>query len=425
MLIYDIIHGYINISPLAKQIIDTIYFQRLRNIHQTGCLYLVFPSAVHTRFEHSIGTYHLAKEMITNIKKNQPELKITDRIVELVSIAGLCHDLGHLAYSHLFDDLILPKLANYNKLNNFKHHEHRSVSLLKIIILKYNININIDEYQFIADLILENTCNYNKWHEYFKIGEWIFSIISNKKNGIDVDKFDYLVRDNTFIGLKISFDFSRLILQSRVIDNELCYPQQAVDDIIHMFFLRYRLHRQIYNHKTVKAIELIIRKILLILDKKHNYVKLLLNSENNPEFYSIITDNIIYDYTNKAIKKLLNNLLERKLPILFHEIVLSSKNKNIKIMEEKIEKFTEIYSEMSEVISYKMNITNNKNKLSFDNIFLYSTQNKNVKFKLDLTTMYPILCNNYYEKIYKFYMIRKEKINLFNILYNNKLNNNK
>ena len=61
MILYDNIHGYIDIDEIASSIIDTPIFQRLRNIHQTGVLYLVFPSACHSRFEHSIGTYHLSK----------------------------------------------------------------------------------------------------------------------------------------------------------------------------------------------------------------------------------------------------------------------------------------------------------------------------------------------------------------------------
>ena len=71
-LIYDNIHGYISIDPIARQIIDTPEFQRLRRIHQTGALFLVFPTANHSRFEHSVGTYNLAKKFIENaFKSNQ------------------------------------------------------------------------------------------------------------------------------------------------------------------------------------------------------------------------------------------------------------------------------------------------------------------------------------------------------------------
>ena len=115
-LIFDNIHGYIEIDEVAKSIIDTPEFQRMRRIHQDGALHYVFPTANHSRFEHSIGTYHLAKKMISTLRNKQPELKITDRIVKVISLAGLCHDLGHLMYSHLFDDLFLSKLGNKDKL---------------------------------------------------------------------------------------------------------------------------------------------------------------------------------------------------------------------------------------------------------------------------------------------------------------------
>jgi HD superfamily phosphohydrolase len=116
MRIHDNIHGYIDLDPIATAIVDTDVFQRLRNIHQTGVLYLVFPTATHSRFEHSIGTYHLAKQMISQIASKQPELKITDEIITLVSLAGLCHDMGHLLFSHLFDDSFLEMIPDYENL---------------------------------------------------------------------------------------------------------------------------------------------------------------------------------------------------------------------------------------------------------------------------------------------------------------------
>ena len=67
-MIYDNIHGYIDINPIAQSIIDTPEFQRLRYIHQTGVLYLVYPTANHSRFEHSIGVYHLGTIMIKKLQ---------------------------------------------------------------------------------------------------------------------------------------------------------------------------------------------------------------------------------------------------------------------------------------------------------------------------------------------------------------------
>ena len=159
MIIYDNIHGYINIDELASSIIETPIFQRLRNIHQTGVLYLVFPTACHSRFEHSIGTYYLSKLMITNIKNSNKELNISEELISLVSIAGLCHDLGHLLFSHLFDNEFIPNLEHYEQLKILTdniYHQNRSTYLLKYLVIKYNINLNNDQLQIINDLINPN-----------------------------------------------------------------------------------------------------------------------------------------------------------------------------------------------------------------------------------------------------------------------------
>ena len=102
MEVYDIIHGNIMIDPLATRIINTEEFQRLRNIKQLGCCNYVFPSAVHTRFEHSIGVYHLASKYIEILKK---EIQFTENQIKCILCAALIHDLGHGPYSHLFDEL--------------------------------------------------------------------------------------------------------------------------------------------------------------------------------------------------------------------------------------------------------------------------------------------------------------------------------
>jgi len=327
MIIYDNIHGYINIDTIASSIIDTPVFQRLRNIHQTGVLYLVYPTANHSRFEHSIGTYHLAKKMITNISIKQPELKITDEIIMLVSIAGLCHDIGHLLFSHLFDDYFLPKLPNYNILVERTPnvlHENRSIVLLNYLVDKYKINLDKYQLKVIADLIYPKKAEYNKWKQQYMVGRWIFQIISNPINSIDVDKFDYLIRDTKAVGLKFSFDYSRIIEEARVINvnnkQNICYSMQSSEDIYHMFFLRYRLHRNIYNDKAVKAIEILILQLLFEIEKEHKI------SENieDPEKMIKLDDMLIWRYNNTIIDGIMEKLNTRQIPrMVYQEISLN------------------------------------------------------------------------------------------------------
>jgi len=371
MLIYDNIHGYIKIDPIASKIVDTHVFQRLRNIKQTGALYLVFPTATHSRFEHSIGTYFLATKMINNIAFNQPSLKITEEIIMLVGIAGLCHDLGHLLFSHLFDDMFLPLLDNYKdleeKTNNI-HHENRSINLLSYIIDTYKIDINKEQLKFIGDLINPKNSDYNLWPKKYKVGKWIFQIISNPLNSIDVDKFDYLLRDTQAVGLKLSFNYSRIIGEARVIDKKICYSSQCSEDIYHMFFIRYRLYRQIYNHKAVKAIEILIIKILFELEKEYKISEYILD----PEKMLDLVDSYVFNRTtNPIINSLLKQINCRDLPKMVYQNV-SINPIDIDDFSQKLkEKFKSNY----EIIKFKVGYVGGKSSNPLNHIYFYNLKN--------------------------------------------------
>ena len=114
--IYDPVHGFITITPLMQNIIDTPEFQRLRDLKQLGAVHYVYPSATHTRFEHSLGVSHLAGIMAENLIQyaslhNTPEEIYSEVInkektIELCRIAGLIHDIGHGPFSHLYDNQV-------------------------------------------------------------------------------------------------------------------------------------------------------------------------------------------------------------------------------------------------------------------------------------------------------------------------------
>jgi HD superfamily phosphohydrolase len=99
-----VVYGQIEFSePLLKEIIDSRPFQRLRHLKQLGSASCVYPSATHSRFEHSLGVAHRAAELAKMLQTRQPGLDITDTDVLCVKIAGLCHDLGHGPLSHTFE----------------------------------------------------------------------------------------------------------------------------------------------------------------------------------------------------------------------------------------------------------------------------------------------------------------------------------
>lgn len=296
-LFKDSIHGYIKVSKLALKIIDTPEFQRLRYISQLGTAYFVFPTATHSRFEHSLGTYHLAGEFLEDLKIENKK--------ELIKIAGLCHDLGHGPYSHVFDDEFIKSDSKYSK------HENRSCLILEHIVNKYQVPISKEDLKFIQSLILAEKKDY------------LYQIISNPVNSIDVDKFDYITRDAYTLGLKYRFDYQRLMKEAKIIDNNICYPKKMCLDLQQLFLTRYLLHKQIYNHPISKSIEFMMRDILLILDKKYHISEKI----ENPEEFCQITDHTIIELakTIPESNKLYQDILTRNLYPYLGEILLDRK----------------------------------------------------------------------------------------------------
>lgn len=218
----DPIHGHFELSTLSVKIIDTPQFQRLRDISQLGGVYYVFSGASSKRFEHSIGVSYLARTFIERLAEKQPELHITQSDILCIEIAGLCHDLGHGPFSHLFDGKVLPHILG----NHDFVHEHASVGIFDILIEENNLlpefakyGLNVDDIHFIKELILGDANEGPAGFEWKGRGNktFLYDIVANKRNGIDVDKFDYFARDCYVMGLTKSFDALRLMKFARYI----------------------------------------------------------------------------------------------------------------------------------------------------------------------------------------------------------------
>lgn len=391
--IHDSIHDHMEIQPIILQIINTPPFQRLRYLKQLSVTDYVFPSASHTRFEHSIGVSHLASRMIKSIRNKQPELNIDDRDILKVEIAGLCHDLGHGPFSHTFDKFLEDKLGNYQ----YVHHENRSCMLLEYLVKKYNIEVDDAMLDDIKDLIHpQGKCN-NK--------PFLYHIISNPSNGIDVDKFDYLKRDTFNLGLKYSIDLDRLIETARVIDNEICYPEKLLFSISNIFQTRGRLHKEIYNHPIVQAVE------LMIFDMLENMPLDWINIVSNPEIFLKYTDNIITELNDKDEKfagavEIRDQIWRREIYGYVDQIILP--NSLYPYSNDIIERFKKRISGdvngnikiLCLHIGYKENPIS---KVKFYDI----KKNPNVSYHLDDNKISPLLPTSYEEKTIRFYITDK------------------
>uniref|UniRef100_A0A673UJM0 Deoxynucleoside triphosphate triphosphohydrolase SAMHD1 n=1 Tax=Suricata suricatta TaxID=37032 RepID=A0A673UJM0_SURSU len=146
-VINDPIHGHIELHPLLIRIIDTPQFQRLRYIKQLGSSYYIFPGASHNRFEHSLGVGYLAGCLVRALREKQPELQISERDVLCVQIAGLCHDLGHGPFSHMFDGRFIPLARPDVEWT----HEQGSVKMFEHLVNSNGVKAVMEHYGLVPE----------------------------------------------------------------------------------------------------------------------------------------------------------------------------------------------------------------------------------------------------------------------------------
>ncbi|KAI8899413.1 hypothetical protein BC833DRAFT_585820 [Globomyces pollinis-pini] len=313
----DPIHGHIELEPVEVQVIDTMQFQRLRELKQLGVSYYVYLGATHHRFEHSIGVCHLAGVWIKHLRKTQPELNITDTEVKCVRLAGLTHDLGHGPFSHLFENGFIRHALPKSTWT----HEQASEDMLSYMVEQNPaVDINDAELTFIKDLIHGKPRS--KYPEASK--GFLFEIVANTRNSIDVDKFDYILRDCHNVGMKETINPSRLITLSRVIDNQICFNQKEAYNLYEVFHCRFSLFKQVYTHRVSTAIEYMIKDIFLLADP---HLKISQNIHDMSQ-YVFLDDSILLAIERsqkiqlKPARDLLKRLRKRDLYKFIDQVII-------------------------------------------------------------------------------------------------------
>ncbi|XP_071176964.1 deoxynucleoside triphosphate triphosphohydrolase SAMHD1-like [Mytilus edulis] len=320
----DSIHGTITLHPLLIKIIDTPQFQRLRNIKQLGGCYFVYPSASHNRFEHSIGTCFLASKLAHQLRarleedkmdlkkdkklsndmkekylKKFEEATMTDNDILCIEIAGLCHDIGHGPFSHLFDRLFNKAIHKKHKTTKEWEHEDVSGDMLDYLFennpdVRHEFEKTIIEKTIIEKTIIEETiiektiiCDFEWYKNFIKdlikgkpsspkkknARSYMYEIVANKRNEIDVDKMDYFARDCHGLGMKSNFDHLRFISQCRVMflersdnpdESTIAVRDKEEYNLYELFQTRIGLFRSAYYHRVNKAIELMLTDALVL-----------------------------------------------------------------------------------------------------------------------------------------------------------------
>ncbi|HZA47747.1 MAG TPA: HD domain-containing protein [Nitrososphaera sp.] len=242
--ITDPIHKYIRFSQVEKQLIDSPTFQRLRRIRQLAGAHLVYPSAQHSRFEHSLGAMHIAglagetllgKGYITHAE-----------VVQDLRLAALLHDIGHGPFSHLFEEVL-----EYNC--NTSHEE-----LGKKIIIQSEIADILGRYGSNAHQICRLSFGQSKVN-------FMNEIISG---GLSADIMDYLPRDGLFTGAEYAkLDYHRLVSSLEVSKNRLAINRSALNSLESMLISRYEMFKAVYFHKTVRSAEVMLLRSMIGADE--------------------------------------------------------------------------------------------------------------------------------------------------------------
>ena len=397
------LYGFIDITPRMGYIIDTPEFKRLHNLRQLGATYLVYPSANHTRFEHSLGVSHLAKKLLLSLKEKNPDKNITDDLIELVQIAGLIHDIGHGPFSHLYDDYIIGE--------NDMEHEERGIEIFKKMVKENTMPFTEHEVNFITSLINpnENAKNY-----------WLYQIVANKYCSIDVDKIDYIQRDSYHLGFGLSEKYQRLITMCDIKEFEgntvLAWPNKLQDEIISLFETRYRLHKKVYCHHTVKSCEYIITDLLN---------NIIYNS--NLDFKHLYDDIISFPF-NETIRELKDKLDKRELPKMIGEKIVTVCNNNKDKQEDIEARLNEIINMLTidgvtnrGIMKCKIGFISGNGENPLKNV-VYFSKNKQSAYKIQnySSFMAPKNCQEY---IYRIYIDNENDLDKAKQLWNNLIEN--
>src|SRR5438445_2975364 len=256
--IVDPIHDFIRIYESEIKVIDSSVFQRLRRIRQLAGAHLVYPSAQHSRFEHSLGVTHLAGQAAT-VLKDKGFLNSDD--VSDLRMGGLLHDLGHGPFSHLFEEVL-------QKRKKTSHEEIGKKIILQTEVVNLLSKSGFDK-KFLADRAFGNS-------KY----QFMNEIISG---GLSADMMDYLPRDGYFTGAEhAKIDFKRIIQSLDVHEKKLSLDKSALYSFESMMISRYQMFKAVYYHKTVRSAEVMLLESMSLADNEldltstnlDNYIKL-------------------------------------------------------------------------------------------------------------------------------------------------------
>ncbi|MDE3045623.1 MAG: HD domain-containing protein [Verrucomicrobiota bacterium] len=312
--IYDSVHGFITFDEFEKELIDSIPFQRLHYIHQLGIAYLVYPGATHTRFEHSLGVMALASLMFDKICKSVrpdvfhfvPRKGSSDFLYwrRVLRMAALCHDLGHLPFSHVAERELLGEQGHEQMTLKIIDSNHLKPVWEKLRAAPSYME-DLIERDIIED-IKKISLGEAKWKALTgkSLSPWeriVSEVITG--NFFGADRIDYLLRDAKSTGVAYGlFDYHQLIEMLRILPSvdrgsdelQLGIDENGLESCEALLLARHFMHRRIYQYSSVKAYNFHLRRYM-----QANFSPSLLQ---NVDEYLAISDTDVISSLNKAAR---------------------------------------------------------------------------------------------------------------------------
>ena len=272
-IINDPVFGFIKIPRgLLYDIVEHPMMQRLNRINQLGLASVVYPGARHTRFQHSLGAFHLMSEAILSLQ--QKGQFIFDSEAEAVQAAILMHDIGHGPFSHVLENTLIKGIS----------HEDISLMMMEEINRHFNGQLNL------AVSIFKG--------EYPK--DFLHQLISSQ---LDMDRLDYLRRDSFYTGVtEGNIGSARIIKMLNVVDDLLVVESKGIYSLENYLTTRRLMYWQVYLHKTAVACEKVLVNTLLRAKDLTRQGKLVFASPSLQYFLQNEVDGTWFDNHEEALR---------------------------------------------------------------------------------------------------------------------------
>ena len=361
-LIRDAVHGYQLLARHEVPVVDSPLLQRLRGVHQTALAHLVYPTATHTRFDHSLGVARMVQGMIEAMRSRADSATIPDESLHRVRLAALLHDCGHLLFSHLGETVAADQFGD--QITEAKEaavglFEAKSlgeiISYLMVTSPTFasgldqalmDVGIHDVSADRIAPLILGSSPDPGQQFEADMIS-----------GPYDADKLDYLLRDCHFSGIRTTVDIERVYYTVRLLrtpgqPRSLAMHVSGVPNLEQILFAKMILFTSVYHHQKVRALECQFRGIIERLERhKDSLVQRELKLNSIADWLRLSEDQFFVlgakePAVSASVKQLARReLLKRALVISVDTVTESTQDGLILIYddaEEKMESFRQL-----------------------------------------------------------------------------------